>query len=48
MSGRYLDQRRQLFAAGKKVLLVDVTECPVERAQKNKENDIPAKRNGTR
>ena len=42
---------------GKKVLLeddstetvlFDVTECPVERPQKNKENGIPAKRNGTR
>ncbi|MDE6781858.1 MAG: transposase family protein [Ruminococcus sp.] len=30
------------------VVLVDVTECPVERPQKNKENVIPAKRNGTR
>ena len=32
----------------KKVVLVDVTECPVERPQKNKENGTPAKRNGTR
>ena len=30
------------------VVLVDVTECPVERPQKNKENGILAKRNGTR
>lgn len=30
------------------VVLVDVTECPVERPQKNKENGTPAKRNGTR
>ena len=30
------------------VVLVDVTECPIERPQKNKENGIPAKRNGTR
>ena len=30
------------------VVLVDVTECPVERPQKNKENVIPAKRNGIR
>lgn len=29
------------------VVLVDVTECPVERPQKNKENGIPAKRKGT-
>lgn len=27
------------------VILVDVTECPIERPQKNKENGIPAKRN---
>lgn len=42
---------------GKKVLLdddsievvrVDVTECPVEHPQKNKENGIQAKRNDTR
>ena len=30
------------------VVLVDVTECPVERPQKNRENGTPAKRNGTR
>ena len=30
------------------VVLVDVTECPVERPQKNKENGTPAKRNVTR
>ena len=30
------------------VVLVDVTECPVERPQKNKENGILAKRNSTR
>lgn len=30
------------------VVLVDVTECLVERPQKNKENGIPAKRNVTR
>lgn len=30
------------------VVLVDVTECPIERPQKNKENGILAKRNGTR
>ena len=27
------------------VILVDVTECPIERPQKNKENGIQAKRN---
>lgn len=27
------------------VILVDVTECPIERPQKNKENGIPEKRN---
>lgn len=30
------------------VILVDVTECPIERPQKNSENIIPAKRKGTR
>ena len=30
------------------VVLVDVTECPVERPQKNKENGTLEKRNGTR
>lgn len=30
------------------VVLVDVTECPIERPKKNKENGIPEKRNGTR
>ena len=30
------------------VVLVDVTKCPVERPQKNKENGTPAKRNVTR
>ena len=30
------------------VVLVDVTECPIERPQKNKENGIREKRNGTR
>lgn len=30
------------------VVLVDVTECPIERPQKNKENGIPEKRNDTR
>ena len=30
------------------VVLVDVTECPDERPQKNKENGTPGKRNGTR
>lgn len=30
------------------VVLVDVTECPIERPQKNKENGIPAKRNDIR
>ncbi len=30
------------------VVLVDVTECPVERPQKNKENGTPAKRKDTR
>lgn len=29
------------------VVLVDVTECPIERPQKNKEDGISAKRNGT-
>lgn len=29
------------------VVLVDVTECPIERPQKNKENGIPERRNGT-
>ena len=29
------------------VILVDVTECPIERPQKNKENTIPEKRKGT-
>ncbi len=29
------------------VVLVDVTECPVERPQKNKESGIPAKRKST-
>ncbi len=29
------------------VVLVDVTECPVERPQKNKESGIPAKRKNT-
>lgn len=27
------------------VILVDVTECPIERPKKNKENGIPEKRN---
>jgi len=30
-----------------KVVLVDVTESPVERPKKNNENGTPAKRNGT-
>ena len=30
------------------VVLVDVTECPIERPQKNSESTIPAKRRGTR
>lgn len=30
------------------VVLVDVTECPIERPQKNSENTTPAKRKGTR
>ena len=30
------------------VVLIDVTDCSVEHPQKNKENGIPAKRNGTR
>ncbi len=30
------------------VVLVDVTECPVERPQKNKENGTPAKRKDIR
>ncbi len=29
------------------VVLIDVVECPVERPQKNRENGIPVKRNGT-
>ena len=29
------------------VILVDVTECPIERPQKNSENTIQAKRKGT-
>lgn len=29
------------------VVLVDVTECPIERPPKNRENGIPARRNGT-
>ena len=29
------------------VVLVDVTECPIERPQKNSENTTPAKRKGT-
>lgn len=29
------------------VVLIDVTECPVERPQKNKGNGIPVKRNDT-
>lgn len=29
------------------VVLVDVTECPVERPKKNSENTIPEKRKGT-
>lgn len=29
------------------VVLVDVTECPIERPQKNKENGIQARRNDT-
>ena len=29
------------------VVLIDVTECPVERPQKNRKNGIPVKRNGT-
>lgn len=29
------------------VILIDVTECPVERPKKNKENGIPEKRKGT-
>lgn len=29
------------------VVLVDVTECPIERPQKNNESTIPAKRKGT-
>jgi predicted HTH transcriptional regulator len=29
------------------VILVDVTECPIERPKKNKENGIPEKRKGT-
>ncbi len=29
------------------VVLVDVTECPIERPQKNIESTIPAKRKGT-
>lgn len=29
------------------IVLVDVTECPIERPQKNKENGIPERRNGT-
>ena len=32
---------------GIEVVLVDVTECPVERPQKNKENGILVKRNVT-
>lgn len=32
---------------GIEVVLVDVTECPVERPQKNKESGIPAKRKNT-
>ena len=30
------------------VILVDVTECPIERPQKNKENGTPVKRKDTR
>lgn len=29
------------------VVLIDVTECPVEHPQKNRKNGIPVKRNGT-
>ncbi len=32
---------------GIEAVLVDVTECPIERPQKNKENGIPAKRKNT-
>ena len=48
--GTFSLPRKKVLLEDKSIgaVLVDVTECPVERPQKNKENGIPAKRNDTR
>ena len=50
-SGRFaLPGKKKLHAADQalKVLVVDVTETPVERPKKNSDNFTPVRRNGTR
>ena len=50
-SGRFaLPGKKKLHAADHEieVLVVDVTETPVERPKKNSDNSTPVRRNGTR
>lgn len=56
MDRRHIDKRRNIFSARKELLksdaayeivLIDATETPIERPQKNIEDTIPGKRKDT-